>query len=184
MPPTSRSTAARNAAWRTTTRASVRGGRMWRPGRRRRSCWLLTWGRAPMTPRDRAGSAAPGAGRPAGEGTRGGRVAMRADAGYFPGALARAAHNEHIASAIGARRIAPLWRLLDGIGEDDWRDATDMDNAQGAVAAWCPDWWPAATRLLVRRAPLDPGPVSPDPRSRPPPDLPPAHRPPPLPRPA
>src|SRR5260221_748677 len=166
MPPTSRSTAARNAAWRTTTRASVRGGRMWRPGRRRRSCWLLTWGRAPMTPRDRAGSAAPGAGRPAGEGTRGGRVAMRADAGYFAGALARAAHDEHIAFAIGARRIAPLWRLLDGIGEDDWRDATDMDNAQVAVAAYCPDWWPAATRLLIRPARLDPGQGSADPRGR------------------
>src|SRR5258708_2628946 len=91
---------------------------------------------------------------------------MRADAGYFAGALARAAHDEHIAFAIGARRIAPLWRLLDGIREDDWRDATDMDNARVAVAAGCPDWWPAATRLLIRRARLDPGQVSADPRSR------------------
>ena len=41
----------------------------------------------------------------------GGRVAMRADAGYFAGQLARAAHDEHICFAIGARRIAPLWRL-------------------------------------------------------------------------
>jgi len=32
-----------------------------------------------------------------------GRVAMRADAGYFAGALARAAHDEHIAFAIGAK---------------------------------------------------------------------------------
>ena len=36
------------------------------------------------------------------------RVAMRADAGYFAGQLARAAHGEHVAFAIGARRIAPL----------------------------------------------------------------------------
>jgi hypothetical protein len=41
----------------------------------------------------------------------GARVALRADAGYFAGALARAAHDEHISFAIGARRIAPLWRL-------------------------------------------------------------------------
>jgi Transposase DDE domain group 1 len=41
-----------------------------------------------------------------------GRVAMRADAGYFAGQLARAAHDAHIGFAIGARRIAPLWRLL------------------------------------------------------------------------
>jgi hypothetical protein len=33
---------------------------------------------------------------------------MRADAGYFAGALARAAHDEHISFAIGAKRIAPL----------------------------------------------------------------------------
>jgi len=96
----------------------------------------------------------------------GGRVALRADAGYFAGALARAAHDEHIAFAIGARRIAPLWRLLDGIREDGWHDAIDMDNAQVAVAAYCPDWRPATTRLLIRRVRLDPGQVSADPRSR------------------
>jgi hypothetical protein len=85
----------------------------------------------------------------------GGRVAMRADAGYFAGQLARA-----------ARRIAPLWRLLDGIGEDDWRDAIDMDNAQVAVADYRPDWWPANTFMLIRRARLAPEQVSADPRSR------------------
>ena len=47
-----------------------------------------------------------------------GRVAMRADAGYFAGALARAAHDEHIGFAIGAKRIAPLWRLLAGLAEE------------------------------------------------------------------
>jgi len=60
---------------------------------------------------------------------------MRADAGYFAGALARAAHDEHVSFAIGAKRIASLWRLLAGIAEGDWRDATEMDGAQVAVAA-------------------------------------------------
>jgi len=82
-------------------------------------------------------------------------VAMRADAGYFAGALARAAHDEHISFAIGAKRIAPLWRLA-GIADDAWHDAIEMDNAQVAVAGYCPDWWPANTRLLVRRVLLDP----------------------------
>jgi len=95
-----------------------------------------------------------------------GRVALRADAGYFAGQLARAAHDERIAFAIGAKRIAPLWRLLAGIAEDDWHDAIEMDNAQVAVAEYCPDWWPANTRLLVRRVALDPAQVSADPRSR------------------
>jgi DDE family transposase len=97
---------------------------------------------------------------------RAGRVAMRADAGYFAGQLARAAHDAHIAFAIGAKRIAPLWRLLAGIAEEDWHDAIDMSNAQVAVAQYCPDWWPADTALLVRRVALDPAQVSADPRSR------------------
>ena len=95
-----------------------------------------------------------------------GRVAVRADAGYFAGALARAAHEAHIGFAIGAKRIAPLWRLLAGIAEDDWHDAIEMDGAQVAVAEYCPDWWPANTALLVRRVLLDPAQVSADPRSR------------------
>jgi hypothetical protein len=95
-----------------------------------------------------------------------GRVALRADAGYFAGALARAARDEHIAFAIGAKRIAPLWRLLGGIADGDWHDAVDMHAAQVAVADYCPDWWPAETRLLVRRVRLDPDQVSADPRSR------------------
>jgi hypothetical protein len=94
-----------------------------------------------------------------------GRVAMRADAGYVAGQLARAAHDAHIAFAIGARRIAPLWRLLAGIAGDAWHDAIDMDGAQVAVAEYCPDWWPADTRLLIRRVALDPAQVSADPRS-------------------
>ncbi|HWG13827.1 MAG TPA: transposase [Streptosporangiaceae bacterium] len=95
-----------------------------------------------------------------------GRVAMRAGAGYFAGALARAAHEAHIGFAIGAKRIAPLWRLLAGIAEDAWHDAIEMGNAQVAVAEYCPDWWPASTRLLVRRVRLEPEQVSADPRSR------------------
>lgn len=91
---------------------------------------------------------------------------MRADAGYFAGQLARAACDEHIAFAIGARRIAPLWRLLAGIVDDDWHDAIDMYGAQVAVAEYCPDWWPANTRLLIRRVLLDPAQVPAAPRSR------------------
>jgi hypothetical protein len=97
---------------------------------------------------------------------RAGRVALRADAGYFAGQLARAAHDEKIAFAIGAKRIAPLWRLLAGLAEDDWHDAIEMDGAQVAVAGYCPEWWPADTRLLIRRVLLDPAQVSADPRSR------------------
>src|SRR4029079_15440917 len=97
---------------------------------------------------------------------------LRADAGYFAGELARAALFAEVEFAIGARRIAPLWRIHDGVAETDWTDAIDMTNAQVTVAEYCPDWWPAATRLLIRRVRLDvstepgAGQVSADARSR------------------
>jgi DDE family transposase len=99
---------------------------------------------------------------------RAGRVRLRADAGYFAGELARAALFAEVEFAIGAKRIAPLWRVLDGVGASAWTEATDMANAQVAVAEYCPDWWPAATRLLIRRVRLDvdAGAVSADPRAR------------------
>jgi Transposase DDE domain group 1 len=70
------------------------------------------------------------------------------------------------ARARAGGRVAPLWRLLSGIAEEDWAEATGMDGAQVAVAGYCPDWWPATTRLLIRRVRLDPVQVSADPRSR------------------
>lgn len=99
---------------------------------------------------------------------RAGRIRLRADAGYFAGELARAALLAGVQFAIGARRIAPLWRLLDGVAETAWTDAIDMPAAQVAVAGYCPDWWPAATRLLIRRVRLDveAGQVSGDVRAR------------------
>jgi hypothetical protein len=111
---------------------------------------------------------------------RAGKIRLRADAGYFAGELARAAllanvtgetnggANGGVEFAIGARRFAPLWRTLDGVHEADWTDAIGMPDAQVAVAEYCPDWWPAATRLLIRRVRLDvtAGQVSADPRAR------------------
>jgi hypothetical protein len=99
---------------------------------------------------------------------RAGRIRLRADAGYFAGQLARAALFADVEFAIGARRTAPLWRLLDGVPADGWTDAVEMTGAQVAVAEYTPDWWPASTRLLIRRVrlDLDRGQVSGDPRAR------------------
>ena len=58
-----------------------------------------------------------------------GSGALRAGAGYLAGWLARAARGEHIAFAIGARRIAPPGRLPVGAAQDDWREATGLDAA-------------------------------------------------------
>jgi hypothetical protein len=69
---------------------------------------------------------------------RAGQIRLRADAGYFAGQLARAALFTGIEFAIGARRIAPLWRLLDGLGE-----------RTGPTRSTCPpprSPWPATAR--------------------------------------
>ena len=70
---------------------------------------------------------------------RAGRMRLRADAGYFAGQLARAALFAGVEFAIGAKRIAPLWRISTGVAEAAWADAIDMPGAQVAVAAYCPD---------------------------------------------
>jgi hypothetical protein len=97
---------------------------------------------------------------------RAGRVRLRADAAYFAGELARAALAEGIQFAIGAKRIAPLWRLLAGIDDDDWTEAIDMHGAQVAVAKWRPGWWPANTDTLIRRVRLSPEQIPADLRAR------------------
>ncbi|RJQ76074.1 hypothetical protein [Amycolatopsis panacis] len=61
---------------------------------------------------------------------------LRADAGYFDGKLARVAFLEGVEFAIGAKRIAPLWRLLSGLSKQDWTDAIGMDGARVAVASY------------------------------------------------
>ncbi|MGH3197985.1 MAG: hypothetical protein ACRDNT_19180 [Streptosporangiaceae bacterium] len=96
----------------------------------------------------------------------GGKIALRADAEYFAGALARAAAGHGLAFAIGAKRIGSIWKALAGIADDAWRNAIDMDNAQVAVSPYRPADWPEETVLLIRRVRLDPGQVSADPRSR------------------
>ncbi|MGH3697433.1 MAG: hypothetical protein ACRDRX_26200 [Pseudonocardiaceae bacterium] len=82
------------------------------------------------------------------------------------GELARVAHLEGVRFVIGAKRIAPLWRLLTGIADTDWVEAIDMDGSQVALADYRPDWWPSATSLLIRRVRLEACQVSADSRSR------------------
>jgi hypothetical protein len=93
-------------------------------------------------------------------------VRLRADGGYFAVDLAVAAYREGVGFAIGAKRIAPLWRILAGVEETDWVEAINMPGAQVAVADYRPAWWPASTRLLIRRVALDSDQISSDPRTR------------------
>jgi Transposase DDE domain group 1 len=95
-----------------------------------------------------------------------GQIKLRADAGYFAVELAIAAHREGVGFAIGAKRIASLWRTLAGVAETDWVEAIDMPHAQVAVADYRPAWWPTNTRLLIRRVRLDGERISADPRAR------------------
>ena len=118
--------------------------------------------------RHAAGSAAPRAGRAARRGAgRAGPAARRRR--LLRRASWPAPRCSPRSSSRSARsRIAPLWRLLDGVAETTGPTRSTWTNAQVAVAEYCPDWWPAATRLLIRRVRLDvtAGQVSADPRAR------------------
>ena len=103
------------------------------------------------------------------------KIALRADAGYFAGELARAAAKEDMAFAIGAKRISSMWKALAAVPDDAWRDAIDMDNAQVAVSPYRPADWPgrhgaadppgqAGPRSGLRRSPVA-APPHPAPRS-------------------
>lgn len=65
---------------------------------------------------------------------RAGRILLRADAAYFAGALARAALFAGVKFAIDAERIAPVWRILSGVAEGDWRpDRQRMRTGPGTA---------------------------------------------------
>lgn len=93
-------------------------------------------------------------------------VRARMDAGYFAGHAARYCHEQNIRFAIGAKRTQTMWRAAAAIDKDSWAEAIGMPNAQVAVADYRPDWWPARTRLLIRRVRYDAERISADPRSR------------------
>ncbi len=69
-----------------------------------------------------------------------GRPRVRADAGYFDGALAHAALEAGCDFAIAAKRNPAAWRALAAISEDQWSPARGMPGAQVAAC----DYEPAA----------------------------------------
>src|SRR4051812_44501336 len=126
----SRSTAGASRGWRSTTRANGSAARTSPPGPSPPWCWPPTSVTAATTPRatsaELLGRALAALPTPA----RAGRIRVRADAGYFAGQLARACLFTGVEFAIGARRTAPLWRILDGVAAHAWTDAIDMRAAQ------------------------------------------------------
>ncbi|MGH4017788.1 MAG: transposase [Pseudonocardiaceae bacterium] len=78
-----------------------------------------------------------------------GEVKLRADGGYFAVDLAVAAHREGVGFAIGATRIAPVWKALAGISESDWTDATCLPGGgvelDGEPAG---SVWPQGQRMM------------------------------------
>jgi hypothetical protein len=70
-------------------------------------------------------------------------VKVRADARYFAGDLTRECPAHGVRFAIGAKRIAPLWRCLSGIDDNSWVPAMEMEATELAVMDYIPDWWPA-----------------------------------------
>jgi len=95
-----------------------------------------------------------------------GRPRVRADAGYFDGALARAAVELGCDFAIAAKRNTAVWRAAAAIPETAWRDAHGMPGGQVAACDYAPAGWPPDSYTIVRRVKLSAERISRDPRSR------------------
>ncbi len=95
-----------------------------------------------------------------------GRPRVRADAGYFDQALARAAVDAGCDFAIAAKRNTAVWRAAAAIPESAWQDAHDMPGAQVAACDYAPAGWPSGTYTIVRRVKVSAEQISLDPRSR------------------
>ena len=93
------------------------------------------------------------------------KIALRADAGYFAGELARAAAAADMAFAIGAKRITSMWKALAGLAEDagGTRPACRARRSPspptvrrtGPRARCC---WSAGSSWTPSRSPPTPGP--------------------------
>ena len=163
-PPMWRSTAGASRAWRSTTRASGSVARTWPPGPIPRRCWPRTWVTAATTPARPAPSC--WAGRwprcPPRRGP-GGSGCARTPA-TSPGSWPAPAGSPRrlfadVEFAIGARRIAPLWRMLDGVPADRLDRRDRHDRRPGRRGRLLPE-------LVARRDPAadPPGPARPGPR--------------------
>ena len=95
-----------------------------------------------------------------------GRPRVRADAGYFDAALARAAVELGCDFAIAAKRNPAAWRALSGVPDRDWRPARGMTGAQVAACDYTPAGWPEGTYTIIRRVKISVEQLSADPRSR------------------
>jgi hypothetical protein len=82
------------------------------------------------------------------------RPVVRADAGYFDGAVARAALAAGADYAIAAKRNTAVWRSIAAIAVDAWVPAVGMRGAEVAECDYLPAGWPPATRAVVRRVRL------------------------------
>jgi len=97
---------------------------------------------------------------------QGWRPAVRADAGYFSGELARAAVQAGCDFAIAAKRTTAMWRAYGALSEDEWVDATGMPGAQVAACDHAPAGWPPDSYTIIRRVRVDADTISADVRSR------------------
>jgi len=95
-----------------------------------------------------------------------GRPRVRAVAGYFDAALARAADLLGCDFAVAAKRNSAAWRACAAIPETDWKSARGMPCGQVAACDYAPAGWPAGSYTIVRRVKIDVERLSADPRSR------------------
>jgi hypothetical protein len=96
-----------------------------------------------------------------------GEVRARFDSGFYRVDLLHDCRGRGVRFSISVPRSGAMWRALEGIAEEKWRDAEDLADAQVAEASYVPGGWQhEPLRLIIRRVAHPADALSDDPRAR------------------
>ena len=96
-----------------------------------------------------------------------GEVRARFDSGFYRIDLLRDCRARGARFSVSLPRTSAMWRALEGIGEEQWRPAEGLREAEVAETTYAPEGWKdEPLRLLVRRVAHPADALSQDPRAR------------------
>lgn len=96
-----------------------------------------------------------------------GPVSARFDSGFYRIDLLADCRKLGVHFSISVPRSSAMWSALERIGDDAWRPADELADAEVAETTYTPgDWEEEPLRLIVRRVAHAPGDVGEDPRAR------------------
>jgi Transposase DDE domain group 1 len=96
-----------------------------------------------------------------------GEISARFDTGFYRVDLLHDCRERGVRFSISVPRSKAMWRALENIAEEQWRDAQELPDAQVAESTYAPHGWEhEPLRLIIRRVAHPAHALSDDPRAR------------------